>query len=282
MWFSTAINQRHMTPFFVKKYATSSLRFRVCAVSAAAWLAILPWSHAQMPATNSEVVGYHRVSLVVGRNMVALPLLPASNTLAQVLNSPMPAGETESTSTVADFWGQASQTLTNRSWLSSHTNFPGWRAARTFTDANTLSLDPAKGFIITLRQTGTNQDIVLLGSVATNPQTQIVRNNGYTLAGSTYPVAVPLTNSALVASGFIGGGSLTESDSLLFFNPAQQLFDETIWYDTATGTWRNGDGSVATRQLNPGEAFLIKRLDRPAGDFTWTNPLPSNLSQTLQ
>jgi hypothetical protein len=235
-----------------------------------------------MPATNSEVVGYQRVALVVGRNLVALPLLPATNTLAHVLNSPMPAGENESASTVVDFWGQEPQTLTNRSWLSSNTNFPGWRAARTFADANPLALDPAKGFILTLRQGQTNQEIVLLGTAATNSQTQVVRNNGYTLAGSTYPVAVPLTNSALVASGFIGGATLAESDSLLFFDSTQQLYADTNWYDTTTGTWRNGDGSVATRTLNPGEAFLIKRLDRPAGDFTWTNPLPSNLSQLLQ
>jgi hypothetical protein len=181
-----------------------------------------------------------------------------------------------------DFWGQNSQTLTNRSWLSSNINFPGWRSARSFADGNASAIDPAKGLIITLRQGQTNQDIILLGSVATNSQMQIVRNDGYTLAGSIFPVSVPLTNSALVASGFNGGSSLAESDSLMFFDPVQQLFAETIWYDNAAGTWRNGDGSVATRTLNPGEAFLIKRLNRPAGDFTWTNPLPSNLSQTLQ
>ncbi|MBI5395258.1 MAG: hypothetical protein HZA91_08190 [Verrucomicrobia bacterium] len=255
------------------------LLFAACA--SAAWLDFVPQSLAQATNASSDVVGYQFVTLRVGRNLVALSLLPASNTVAGVLGSVLPAGATESTASAVDFWGQSTQTLTNRSWLSTNTNFPGWRAARSFADANALTLDPAKGFIITLRQGQTNQDIFLTGSIALNSQTQVVRNNGYTLAGSTFPVSVPLTNSALVASGFIGGSSLAESDSLLFFNPVQQAFDTTIWYDAAGTTWRNADGSAATRQLTPGEAFLIKRLNRPAGDFTWTNPLPYNLSQLL-
>ncbi len=246
----------------------------------AVWAGISPALNAQT--SSSDIVGFQRVDLQEGRNFVALPFLPPTNSLAGVLGSSLPSGDTVAAATVADFWDQANQTLTNRSWLSSNTNFTGWRAAQTFASAANLPLDPAKGFIITIRQGQTNQSVLLLGLVATNAQTQEIQNDGSTLAGSTYPVAVPLTNSALVASGFIGGASLPASDTLVFFNPETQLFDETIWYDTTSGTWRNADGGAATRALNPGEGFLINRLNRPAGNFTWTNPVPPEVLQMLQ
>ena len=236
-------------------------------------------SYGQTTNVTSNIAGFQRVTLNEGRNFVGLPLVPTTNTLVGVVGTSLPANATESSASAVDFWDQTSQALTNRSWLSTNANFPGWRAARTFADNSALTFDPCKGFIVTVRVGQGSQDLLLAGLVATNAQSQVVQNNGYTLAASIYPVAVALANSGLVASGLVGGSSLATSDTLLFFNSTTQLFDQTIWYDSSSGAWRNADGSYATRQLTPGEAFLIHRANRFAGNFTWTNPVPAILLQ---
>lgn len=238
-------------------------------------------SNSQTTNVTSNIAGFQYVALVEGRNFVGLPIIPATNTLAGVVSTNLPANATESAATAVDFWDQTRQTLTNRSWLSSSANFPGWRASSTFADNSAMALDVNKGFIVTVRAGQGSQSLLLLGYVATNAQTQVVQNDGCTLAASAYPVAVSLTNSGLVTSGFIGGTSLAASDTLQFFNPATQLFDLTVWYDTGSGVWRNADGTVATRQLMPGESFVIFRGNWSAGNFIWTNPIPASLSQGL-
>lgn len=258
----------------------TSMRCRLLAIVAAS-LASVSVSNGQTTNVTSNIVGFQRVTLSEGRNFLALPVIPATNTLASIVGTNLPANVTESSGSVVDVWDQTSQALISRSWLSSSASFPGWRATRTFADNSTLSLDVNKGLIITIRAGQGSQGLLLVGSVATNAQTQIVQNNGYTLAGSTYPVPVSLADSGLVASGFVGGNSPVTSDTLQFFNPATQLFDQTIWHDSSSGAWCNADGSVATRQLTPGEAFVIRRGNWAAGSFTWTNPIPASLSQEL-
>jgi hypothetical protein len=244
-------------------------------------LACASVSNSQTSNVTSNIAGFQRVTLGEGRNFVALPVIPVTNTLAGVVGTNLAAGTTESSASVVDFWDQTNQTTTNRSWLSSNANFPGWRAAGTFAGNNALLLDVDKGFIITVRPGRGSQNLLLSGFVSTNAQIQVVQNNGYTLAGSLYPAPVALAASGLVASGFNGGTSLAASDTLQFFNPATQLFDLTVWYDTGSGVWRNADGSLATRQLMPGESFVIGRGNWAAGSFTWTNPIPANISQVL-
>jgi hypothetical protein len=246
-----------------------------------ALLVLAAVSNGQTTNAISNVAGFQRVTVGEGRNFVALPVIPSTLTLASLVGTNLPANRTESSASVVDFWNQTSQTLANRSWLSSNAGFLGWRAAGTFADNSTLPLDANRGFVVTIRAGQGNQDLLLTGFVATNAQTQVVQNNGDTLAGSTYPVPVALADSGLIASGFVGGSSLATSDTLRFFNPATQLFDQTIWYDSSAGVWRNADSSIATRQLTPGEAFVIRRGNWAAGSFTWANPIPAVLSQEL-
>lgn len=257
----------------------TTMRWLLLTIIGASWV-FVSVSNGQTTNVTSNIAGFQVVTLIEGRNFVGMPVIPATNTLGGVMSTnQLPAAATESSATAVDFWDQTYQTLTNRSWLSSSANFPGWRASSTFADNSALSLDVNKGFIVTIRAGQGSQSLLLLGYVATNAQTQVVQNNGNTLAASTYPVAVSLTNSGLVASGFVGGNSVSTSDTLQFFNPTTQLFDLTIWYDTGSGVWRNADGSVATRQLMPGESFVISRGNWVAGNFTWTNPIPASLSQ---
>jgi hypothetical protein len=88
----------------------------------------------------------------------------------------------------------------------------------------------------------------------------------------------------LVASGFLGGISLSRSDNLVFFNPATQLFDTRVWFATGDNKWHNADASITTRQLQPGEAFLIQRstFAGHSANFTWTNSVPYVTAPQLQ
>ena len=127
-------------------------------------------SYGQTTNVTSNIAGFQRVTLNEGRNFVGLPLVPTTNTLVGVVGTSLPANATESSASAVDFWDQTSQALTNRSWLSTNANFPGWRAARTFADNSALTFDPCKGFIVTVRVGQGSQDLLLAGLVATSGQ----------------------------------------------------------------------------------------------------------------
>ena len=74
---------------------------------------------------------------------------------------------------------------------------------------------------------------------------------------------------------------MIKSDNLVFFNPVTQAFDIRVYYSTLVSGWLNADGSAATKQLQPGEAFLIQRRSR-GSNFTWTNPVPYTTVPQLQ
>jgi hypothetical protein len=110
---------------------------------------------------------------------------------------------------------------------------------------------------------------------------QVVQDNGYSLVGSRFPMPVALSASGLQSSGFTGGTSMNKSDNLVFYNPATQQFDIRVWLYSGDSTWRDSTGNVTTRQLQPGEAFLIQRKSR-GSNFTWTNPVPYTTVPQLQ
>jgi hypothetical protein len=219
-----------------------------------------------------EIVGVHKLNLVTGRNYISMSTLPGTNTLLSVLGTnQLPQGATESAATVVDIWDQTSQlfTNTNRYWLDTGAN--GWKQSNTATPSNDVLLDPNKGMIITIRSG--SPTLRTVGFVPTNSQIQVVQSNGYSVASSTFPRSVTLAASGLQASGFVGGNSKITSDVLYFFNPANQQFDDQIWLDSNGNVWRNEDASAATKQLQPGESFLIRRRNR-AANMSWTNAVP--------
>lgn len=168
--------------------------------------------------------------------------------------------------------------MTNRVWLSTLPDYPGWRASGTFADANQWLVDVQKGFILTVREPHGVRTNYLAGYLPRVAQVQTVQNNGYTLISPSWPVAVPLTQSGLVQSGFIGGSSQVTSDLLLFFNPVTQLFDTKVWYDAAGQVWRDHTAAVATQRFEAGTAVLIQRRNR-GSHLTWTNPVPYHIEE---
>jgi len=172
-----------------------------------------------------------------------------------------------------DIWDQTTQAfLVNnaRYWLG--TGSTGWRQHNTAAPSNNVQLDPTKGFIVNIRAGEGPQTLYVPGFVPTSAEAQSVQANGYTVASSTYPQSITLINSGLT-NGITGGTSLNKSDNLLFFDSTTQLFDIRVWYYTGDHTWRNADASIATQELEPGEAFLIQRRSRIT-NLIWTNPVP--------
>lgn len=225
-------------------------------------------------AATAEIVGVHKHRLVEGNNYISLSTLPGANTLLSVLGTNQLAqGSTESTATTVDIWDQTNQNFSNsnRYWLDTGTN--GWKQSNTTTPSNGVLLDPNKGLIVTVRSGAGNQTLRTVGFVPTNNQVQVVFSNGYSVASSTFPTPVTLANSGLIASGFVGGTSKVSSDVLYFFNPSSQQFDDQIWYRTSDTTWYDSSGNAATRVIQPGEGFLIRRRARTT-NMSWTNTVP--------
>jgi len=217
------------------------------------------------------IAGEQMLMLQEGANYISMSTTQTTPTLLSVLGTNLPAGAVESTATTVDIWDQTSQAfLVNnaRYWLSS----AGWKQHNTATASNGVQLDPTKGFIVTIRAGQGAQTLYMPGFVPTTAETQAVQSNGYTVASSTYPQPVSLSASGLT-NAITGGASLHTSDNLLFFDPADQLFDIRVWYSSANSEWFNADASVATQQLQSGSAFLIDRRNRNT-NLVWTNPVP--------
>ncbi len=228
----------------------------------------------------AAVFAAHRLVLVPAQNYLAVPVGLTAHTLGALLaTNRVAAGDTEANATVVDLWNQAGQTMGVRYFNSRAPGYLGWRQAGTFADANQLALDANKGFILTVRPEAGSATNYIVGLLPRASQTQVIQNNGYTLAGSRFPVPVAPSQANLVGSGFVGGSSLVTSDNVMLFNPVTQQFDIKLWFDSAGGVWRDQNGAVATQQLEPGTGFLIRRRNRAAGNFTWTNPVPYNVSE---
>jgi GH15 family glucan-1,4-alpha-glucosidase len=222
----------------------------------------------------AEIVGVHKLTLREGRNYISMSMLPGTNTLLSVLGTnQLPQGATESAATTVDIWDQTNQTFSNsnRYWLDTGTS--GWRQSNTAVPSNGVLLDANKGMIVTIRTGQGNQTLRTVGFVPTSNQVQTVKNNGYTVASSTFPRPVALADAGLVTSGFTGGSNKIFSDVLYFYDPVTQGWTTEIWYSTVTSGWVDETGQAATKQLQPGESFLIRRRNR-ASDMTWTNTVP--------
>jgi hypothetical protein len=245
-----------------------------------------------------EIVGIHALHLVEGANYISMSILPGTNTLLSVLGTnQLPQGASESAATIVDIWDQTTQSfLVNnaRYWLAPDGN--GWiqHGNSAPHSGDGALLDPNKGLVITIRTGQGAQTLRIVGYVPTANEIQTVQGaNGYTVASSTFPSPIPLnavtgntTNdgSGLVAGGFTGGISPSRSDNLVFFNPVAQSFDTRIWFATGDNRWHNADSSVTTRELQPGEAFLIQRstFTGHSGNLTWTNSVPYTTVPQLQ
>ena len=127
--------------------------------------------------------------------------------------------------------------------------------------------------ILTIREGNGPLDLFLAGYVPENGTQQDVAATGYTLSASPFPGQTALDDAQLVSSGFTGGSRLSNSDNVLLYNPVSGAFDIRIWYYAAGNLWLNADASPVSRQLGPGEAFLILRRNR-ASAFNWSQPVP--------
>ena len=225
----------------------------------------------------SGVVGFQKVEVQEGRNYIGTPFdsQTASNaTLSSVLDTRwLPAAAAEATATVVDMWDQDAQALTNRYWLSDAGSSNVWRRSGGTEVADDTLIDREKGIVVTVRAGQSTQTVFLVGLVSDDAMEQVVVSNGYTLAASPFPEAVSLTNSGLIASGFTGGTNYVAADNLLFFDTATGHFDLKVWYDSNSSTWRHADTTPATRQLEPGESFLVRRRAR-GSNMTWNCACP--------
>lgn len=210
-------------------------------------------------------------------NKASLTTPADSATLLSVLdNDQAPAAATEGAASTVHVWNQDEQTLTNSYWLSSSGGSNAWRFGGATAVANGVAVDRDKGLIVTIPVGQGSQSIVLKGSVSTQDMEQVVVSNGYTLAAAPFPVPVSFADSGLLESGFVGGSNLVSSDNLLFYSAQTNYFETKIWYDSTASVWRNTDTTLADRQLQPGESFLIRRRSRTSS-MTWTSACPFSL-----
>ena len=94
----------------------------------------------------------------------------------------MPGGDSLANATTIDVWDQATQTISDRYWLSNVPGSEGWFETDAVTSADNVNVDLSKGIIITIRSGAGTQDLYIAGTVSKVADTQTIPGSGYTLA----------------------------------------------------------------------------------------------------
>ena len=227
--------------------------------------------------STSDILGAKRYSLVVGSNYIGSPFAHDAATVGSVLGTVnLPAGASESAATVVDFWNEATQSMSQRVWLSSAAGFTGWRQTGTFNDATGQAVNLSRGLVITLRSGAGSRTVHLTGRVPTAATTSTtLAANGYTLANINYPTAVTLQSLGLPAAGFVGGANFLLSDVVMTYSASGGAFTGKYWYDSVNGVWRStaAGSPVANPAFAPGNPILIQRRNR-GSSINWTLSRP--------
>jgi len=149
--------------------------------------------------------------------------------------------------------------------------------AGTFTIADEVVIDMKQSFAVTVRSGQGPQHLFLAGTIPkTSPGAVQIQDNGYSLLSLPQGGRIPLQSSGLVSAGFTGGTRQVQSDSVRMDPDGDGSFSAIYWYHTASGSWVDADGNVATPNLDAGESLLIHRRNR-GSSVSWSPSLPYNV-----
>lgn len=185
-------------------------------------------------ATSSNIVGYVKVNLTSGFNLVANQLdNGAGNKAVDLFKAPLPEGFT-----VFKFNGTsyASISFVDNAW-----------------EGDDLNMTAAPGEGVFVRNTGGAAAVTFVGEVKTGSSTvNLTGGNKFNIVSSVIPQQVKLDDAGFPA---------TEGDSVFRFNGSSYASDSFV--DNA---WE-GDSGGSAPTVKVGEAFFVRNA---GGDAAWT------------
>ncbi|MEE9463340.1 MAG: hypothetical protein V3V53_15995, partial [Bacteroidales bacterium] len=219
---------------------------------------------------SQNVVGMFRVTVQDGMNLISLPLIPFSTTLADCIGIQTTGADNEGAS--------------DRIWVWNGTNYEfAWQVGETGTDFDgqwftgniptTITLGADQGAWVQIRPGYGPVDLYLLGEVSTTNRT-IPVNVGMNLIGTSYPVPVLLTDNNLWESGLSGADNEGDADRIWSWDTDHNEF---FWLvdgvnEQFDGQWFMGNDPVE-RSLEAGRGYWIERKEgRPTFDWNYLGP----------
>jgi hypothetical protein len=229
-------------------------------------LLVVPFASAEV---YSNTVGLYKIDLVSGRNLVSMPFLAFNTPLDDVLGNQLtghPVSQWASDQVSA--WDPVGQTYI----LAWYRSGLGWRAWDSMDNPPTFDFDPDESYWITINNSPLT--LTLLGEVS-EVDRQMSLVVGRNFVSPSFPKAMSLDASGLVASGFTGHPvSQWASDKLEFWNESAQTY-VGVWYRSGMG-WRAWD-SMDTPPASPYDEIAVGKglwVTVNNSAFTWTAPKP--------
>ena len=216
----------------------------------------------------SNIVGLYKIDCGVGRNLVSMPFLPFNSTLDNVIGNQLTghslnkflSDNIERWDPVAKAYQRAWYNTTQQKWVD-------WN-----TGGAPFNFNPDESYWINIISGHAAKTVTLLGEVSETNRT-IAVGAGRNMVAPSFPKAISLADSGLIASGFTGH-SLNKflSDRLEWWDRVTGSYF-MVWYKTTDSTWRDWDGNLATKNLVPGEGYWIV-VATGHTPFTWIVPKP--------
>jgi hypothetical protein len=185
-------------------------------------------------ATSSNIVGYVKVNLNAGFNLVANQLdNGAGNKVVDLFKAPLPEGFT-----VFKFNGASyvSISFVDGTW-----------------EGDDLNMVAAPGEGVFVRNSGGASTVTFVGEVKTGTSTvALAGGNKFSIVSSVIPQQIKLSDAGFPA---------TEGDSVFRFNGASYASDSFV-----DGTWE-GDSGGSAPTVKVGEAFFVRNA---GADAAWS------------
>jgi hypothetical protein len=216
-----------------------------------------------------DTVGFYKVTVVEGINLVSLPLVPYSSSMSDVIGSQLTGAEGPDQADRIWKWNNDTQQY-EYAWLSTYTGYEGWRDPVTW-EPTTLILNPDEAFWIQVRQGHGAKTIVFTGKVSDVNRT-VNAIPGMQLIGSSYPVVVALNpNDANLNA--TGAQWPDQADRIWKWNKDTQQY-EYAWlstYPSYEGWVDPIDWLPTMIMLEPGQGYWLQVRAGHSG-FVWNYP----------
>jgi hypothetical protein len=251
--------------FDTSQYASGVLLHSAASHPEAYYAAFTPTGALPTAVVGSLPVGKFDVTSTEGYNMLSSPFVPADPAIGAVLGTDFTAYIALGGADLVVEWIAGGDGLVNLAFL--HTDGT-WHDGSQIDQPSQITLDATDGFYTRLGVGHVSRTTTLVGAVRTRSYSMVVladRN----LVSTNYPVAVPLADSGLAASGAAAGSTVDESCKIETYRTDQTL-DKQVWLRN-DGKWIDAaSGLESSLELEPGKGYYV--VD-PVG-FTWAYPIP--------
>ena len=227
-------------------------------MAALALLVALPARAAEV--VSSNIVGYEKITITPGLNMIGNQFLGVGNGTFQNINkmfaenSELVAGGDDSEADSILVWDGSS--YSNVYYYDSWDN--SWYNTDDLEESTTDTIGAGKG--IWFKHFGDeSEEITFAGEVPTNATYSVQIKTGLNMIANPYPMAICPNGASFEVDGIVAGGDDSEADSILVWDGSS--YSKVYYYDSWDNQWYDTDNledPIETAILSPAMGFWYK------------------------